>query len=59
MTPRTILREYRRSSNILSVIAHTGYPAYSTVACLDGTCIVDSRKIVDFIERQVPLPSPH
>ncbi|KAJ5881592.1 Glutathione S-transferase N-terminal [Penicillium soppii] len=30
-----------------------------TLACPDGTYVMDSRKIADYIERQAPLPSLH
>ncbi|OQE38924.1 hypothetical protein PENCOP_c007G03622 [Penicillium coprophilum] len=53
--------KYRRPSNVPSVAPNPGNPAYSipTIACPDGTYIMDSRKIADSIERQVPLPSLH
>ncbi|KAJ5856519.1 Glutathione S-transferase N-terminal [Penicillium soppii] len=43
------------------VTANAQAPAYSipTIICPDGTYIVDSRKIADYIERQIPIPSLH
>jgi glutathione S-transferase len=61
MPPRKSLGQYRKESNVLSVTANAQAPAYSipTIICPDGTYIVDSRKIADYIERQIPIPSLH
>ncbi|KAJ5503495.1 Glutathione S-transferase N-terminal [Penicillium fimorum] len=43
------------------VAPNPGDTAYSipTIVCPDGTYIMDSRKIANYIERQAPLPSLH
>ncbi|QQK44343.1 Glutathione S-transferase, N-terminal [Penicillium digitatum] len=47
--------------SLSNAMANTGTPAYSipTIASPDGIYTMDSRNIVDHIERQAPLPSLH
>ncbi|CAI7678909.1 unnamed protein product [Penicillium pancosmium] len=60
---RTQWVEYPNIKSTLEnhVAANTRIPVYTvpTIACPDGTYIVDSRKIANHIERQFPLPSLH